>query len=310
VEQALNEARTAILQAFGLALCVTVLLSMFLAQTIARPLRRLAHAAELVRGRVTRPARIPDLTRRNDEIGDLSAALGDMTKALQGRIDAIAGFAADVAHEIKNPLTSLRSALETFAATKDEEKRKRLLSVMQLDIRRLDRLITDISNASRLDAELSREDVEQVDITELLRTLVEVYETAGDGEGPHLKLDLPYIELMVSGAPDRLGQVVRNLVDNAISFSPAGGTVRIGAGRRGMNVQIIVEDEGPGIPPDKLEAVFDRFYSERPESEAFGGHSGLGLSIARQIVEAHRGTIRAENREHGGARFTVTLPLG
>jgi two-component system, OmpR family, sensor histidine kinase ChvG len=310
VEQALNQARTAILQAFGLALCVTVLLSMFLAQTIARPLRRLAQAAEQVRGRVTRPARIPDLTRRNDEIGDLSAALGDMTKALQGRIDAIAGFAADVAHEIKNPLTSLRSALETFAATRDEEKRARLLAVMQLDIRRLDRLITDISNASRLDAELARDDVEQVDIAELLRTVVEIYETAGDGGGPRFNLELPLHDLFVPGAPDRLGQVVRNLVDNAISFSPAGGSVRIGAGRQGRNVRIVVEDEGPGIPPDKLEAVFDRFYSERPESEDFGGHSGLGLSIAKQIVEAHRGTIVAENREQGGARFTVTLPLG
>jgi len=308
VEQALNQARTAILQAFGLALCVTVLLSMFLAQTIARPLRRLAQAAEQIRGRVTRPARIPDLTRRNDEIGDLSAALGDMTRALQGRIDAIAGFAADVAHEIKNPLTSLRSALETFAATKDEGKRARLLAVMQLDIRRLDRLITDISNASRLDAELSREDQERVDIAELLRTLVEIYQTAGDGGGPRLKLDLPPQDLVVSGAPDRLGQVVRNLVDNAISFSPPGGSVRIGAGRRGPSVQVIVEDEGPGIPADKLEAVFDRFYSERPESEDFGGHSGLGLSIAKQIVEAHRGSIKAENRDPQGARFTVTLP--
>jgi two-component system sensor histidine kinase ChvG len=308
IEDAVNRARIAVLQAFLLALCVTVLLSVFLAGTIARPLRRLAQAAEQVRGRATRPARIPDLTGRNDEIGDLSAALADMTKALQGRIDAIAGFAADVAHEIKNPLTSLRSALETFAATEDEEKRKRLLGVMQLDIRRLDRLITDISNASRIDADMAREDPEPVDIAELLRTLVEIYQTTGEGAAPHIRLDLPLERLMVSGSPDRLGQVVRNLVDNAMSFSPPGGTVRIGAGRRGREIQVIVEDEGPGVPPDKLEAVFDRFYSERPRSEAFGGHSGLGLSIAKQIAEGHRGRIVAENRTQGGARFVITLP--
>jgi len=308
IEQAVHRARIAILQAFGLALCVTVLLSLFLARTIALPLRRLAQAAERVRGRTTRPAAIPDLTHRNDEIGDLSAALGEMTRALQGRIDAIAGFAADVAHEIKNPLTSLRSALETFAATQDEDKRRRLLAVMQSDIRRMDRLITDISNASRLDAELSRDDVEPVDIAELLRTLVEVYQTAAEGSLPVLRLELPRGPLLVSGAPDRLGQVVRNLVDNAISFSPSGGTVRIGAGRQGDAVRILVEDEGPGIPEDKLSAVFDRFYSERPPGEAFGGHSGLGLSIARQIVEAHGGAIAAENRDQGGARFTVLLP--
>jgi two-component system, OmpR family, sensor histidine kinase ChvG len=310
IEDAVNAARIGVLQAFLLALCVTVLLSVFLAGTIARPLRRLAHAAEQVRGRLTRPARIPDLSHRRDEIGDLSLALNEMTQALQGRIDGIAGFAADVAHEIKNPLTSLRSALETFGATADEEKRKRLLGVMQLDIRRLDRLITDISNASRLDAELAREDPEPVDIAELLRTLVEVYQTAGERTVPGIRLDLPRDRLMVSGAPDRLGQVVRNLVDNAISFSPPGGHIRIGAGRRGPNVQVIVEDEGPGIPEDKLGAVFDRFYSARPEAEAFGNHSGLGLSIARQIAEAHRGNIVAENRAQGGARFVVTLPAG
>jgi len=307
IAQAVHVARLAILQAFALALCVTVLLSIFLAQTISRPLRRLALAAERVRGRTTRPATIPDLSERKDEIGDLSASLREMTRALQGRIDAIAGFAADVAHEIKNPLTSLRSALETFAATRDEDKRQRLLAVMQSDIRRLDRLITDISNASRLDAELSRDAVELVDVSELLRTLVEVYQTAGADSLPSLRLELPPGPLMVSGAPDRLGQVVRNLVDNAISFSPPGGTVRIGAGRGGGEVRIVVEDEGPGIPEDKLDAVFDRFYSERPASEAFGGHSGLGLSIARQIVEAHGGRIVAENRSQGGARFIVTL---
>ena len=311
IAQAVHAARLAILQAFLLALCVTILLSIFLAQTIARPLRRLAQAAERVRGRTARPAVIPDFSRRADEIGDLSAALAEMTRALQGRIDAIAGFAADVAHEIKNPLTSLRSALETFAgigaATGDEDKRQRLLAVMQLDIRRLDRLITDISNASRLDAELARDAVERVDLAELLRTLVEVYQTAAEGSLPAIRLELPPGALLVSGVPDRLGQVVRNLVDNAISFSPPGGVVRIGAGRRSEDLRIIVEDDGPGIPQDKLDAVFERFYSERPEGEAFGGHSGLGLSIARQIVEAHGGRIVAENRAQGGARFTVTL---
>lgn len=309
IDQAVRDRRSDILIIFAIALAVTVMLSFYLARTIAQPIRRLAEAADLVRGSSGRLDAIPDLTARRDEIGDLSAALIEMTQALHKRLEAIENFAADVAHEIKNPLTSLRSAVETVTRIQNPEQRERLMSIIIDDVARLDRLISDISDASRLDAELARAASERVDLAVLLETLVEVYRDRADSLAPHLTLTLPPRgRLMVLGKEGRLGQVFRNLIANAISFSPAEGKIHLSARREGDWIIVSVEDEGPGIPAGKEEAIFDRFYSERPAGEKFGTHSGLGLSISRQIVEAHNGTIRAENCPEGGARFTVKLP--
>jgi two-component system sensor histidine kinase ChvG len=321
IDQAVRGVRFEILKVFLIALGVTVLLSIYLAGTIGRPIRRLAAAAERVRRGHGRQVLIPDFTRRGDEIGDLSGAFREMTGALWARMDAIEHFAADVAHEIKNPLTSLRSAVETAARVEDPQKQRRLLAVVLEDVQRLDRLITDISDASRLDAELSRVELEPVAIGPMLETLVDVHrETTDDDAAPRLALSLPGAvgtpagDLVVPGIESRLVQVFRNLIANALSFSPPGGALRIAALRQGDWVVITIEDEGPGIPDGKLEAIFERFYTERPAGEKFGTHSGLGLSISKQIVEAHRGTIRAENRRDPagriiGARFTVRLPV-
>jgi two-component system, OmpR family, sensor histidine kinase ChvG len=321
IDQAVRGVRFEILKVFLIALGVTVLLSIYLAGTIGRPIRRLAAAAERVRRGHGRQVLIPDFTKRGDEIGDLSGAFREMTGALWARMDAIERFAADVAHEIKNPLTSLRSAVETAARVDDPQKQRKLLAVVLEDVQRLDRLITDISDASRLDAELSRVELEPVLIGRMLETLVDVYQETSDERAPRLMLSLPGPagtaagDLAVLGIEGRLVQVFRNLIANALSFSPPGGALHIAALRQGGWVVIIIEDEGPGIPEGKLEAIFERFYSERPAGEKFGTHSGLGLSISKQIVEAHRGTIIAENR-HGadgaiiGARFTVRLPAG
>jgi len=314
VTQAVRDRRRDILVVFGVAFAVTVLLSLYLAGTIARPILRLAAAADQVRYGTGRQFRIPDFTRRDDEIGDLSAALREMTAALWARLDAIEGFAADVAHEIKNPLTSLRSAVETVSRVEDPEQQKRLMSIILDDVQRLDRLISDISDASRLDAELSRDESESVDVGELLRALVEMHQATAEDGGPRFQLDVPaHQDLVVSGLEGRLGQVFRNLISNAISFSPPGGTIRLMARREKGAVMASISDDGPGMPPEKLEAVFERFYSERPQGEKFGTHSGLGLSISRQIVEAHNGTITAENLVDGtgavtGARFVIRLP--
>ncbi|RMD64124.1 MAG: HAMP domain-containing protein [Alphaproteobacteria bacterium] len=314
INAAVRARRLDILLVFAAALAVTVLLSFYLASTIARPIRQLAEAAKRVRHGQGRQQQIPDFTGRGDEIGELSAALRDMTEALWRRLDAIEGFAADVAHEIKNPLTSLRSAVETVARIKDPEQQKRLMTIILEDVQRLDRLISDISDASRLDAELSRSRTEQVDLAHLLRGVVEAHNaTAREGQ-PRFRLELPpHDPLFVPGIEDRLGQVVRNLINNAISFSPPGGTITLTARRRGDTIELTIADEGPGIPDNKLEAIFDRFYSERPQGEKFGTHSGLGLSISKQIVEAHGGTIHAENIRDAdghvrGARFVVCLP--
>ena len=271
---------------------------------------RLARAAERVKRGQGRPPEIPDVGRRNDEIADLAESLRTMTQVLWQRHNANERFAADVAHEIKNPLTSLRSAVETAARVKDPDQQRRLMAIIQEDVGRLDRLITDISDASRLDAELSRDATETVDVARLLDALAELHSTTDDGSGPAIRLDIArHQDMTVVGLESRLGQVFRNLIANAVSFSPAGGTVTLKAARQGRWVVAQVEDEGPGIPPDKLEAIFERFYSERPSGEKFGTHSGLGLSISKQIVEAHGGTIAAENRSPaGGARFTVRLP--
>lgn len=324
IRASLRSLRLEILTISSLVLVVTILLSLWLAGTIARPLRRLAGAAERVRlghgpGRDW-AATIPDLKSRGDEIGDLSESLRAMTSALWSRMEAIERFGADVAHEIKNPLTSLRSAVETAARIDNPEQQKRLMAIILDDVGRLNRLITDISDASRLDAELGRAEMERVDLAALLSALVETETVAfenraqqpGAAPGPHLVLSLDSRPLVVLGIGDRLVQVFRNLIANAASFSPPGGEIRILARRRGASLRILVEDQGPGLPPGKLEAIFERFYSERPEGEKFGTHSGLGLSISRQIVIAHHGRIRAENiRKEGriaGARFIVTLP--
>jgi two-component system sensor histidine kinase ChvG len=314
-DEALRRVRLNILLIFMLSLGVTVLLSLYLASTIARPIRLLAAAADSTRLGKQRLA-IPDFTRRGDEIGDLSAALRAMTDALWQRLEAIERFAADVAHEIKNPLTSLRSAVETAARVQDPARQKQLLNIVLHDVKRLDRLITDISGASRLDAELARAEPQPVDIGGLLTAIVEVYYATRepDDTSPVLTLEIdPAAGLSVLAIEDRLMQVFQNLIANALSFSPPGGSIRIVVVRVMSQIRIAIEDDGPGIPDDKEEAIFERFYTERPVAETFGTHSGLGLSISRQIVTAHRGQIRAENRLDPdgkilGARFTITLP--
>ncbi len=331
IERNLREVRIDIFGILAVTLAVTVLVSLVHARTIAKPIRRLAAAAERVRrghglgagrnlgsGPTGQPA-IPDFSRRGDEIGDLSAALSDMTQALWQRLDAIERFAADVAHELKNPLTSLRSAVETVSRVSDPAQRTRLMAIVLDDVARLDRLIADISDASRLDAELSRAASTSVDIARLLATLAEVHAVTAKPGDPRLILEItPTGGLVVAGLEERLGQVLRNLIANAVSFSPRGsprgGVIRLTARRRAGQVEIAVEDQGPGLPEDKLEAIFERFYSERPAGEKFGTHSGLGLSISRQIVSAHGGTILAENCRDAegriaGARFVIRLPV-
>jgi two-component system sensor histidine kinase ChvG len=254
------------------------------------------------------------LTGRSDEIGELSAALRDMTDSLWSRMDAIERFAADVAHEIKNPLTSLRSAVETVSRVKDPEQQKRLLSIILDDVARLDRLISDISDASRLDAELSRAVSAPVQMRRLLAALAEVQNATDRADAPRVVLEAAEDDAFaVPGLEGRLGQVFRNLIGNAASFSPPGGVITVRLDRQGPRVRVAVEDRGPGIPPGKEQAIFDRFYTERPEGEKFGTHSGLGLSISKQIVDAHQGTIHAENMSDAagriaGARFVVQLP--
>jgi two-component system, OmpR family, sensor histidine kinase ChvG len=316
IEEEVRTVRLELLRIFGAALLVTVLLSFYLAGTIARPIRRLAAAAERARGRRAR-VEIPDFTRRRDEIGDLSGSLREMTDALWQRMSAIESFAADVAHEIKNPLSSLRSAVETAVRIEDPANQRRLMAIILDDVERLDRLITDISDASRLDAELGRFEPAPIDIGAMLEALADIHQsTRGEGS-PHLVLDLADRGrgLVVPGIETRLSQVFRNVITNAVSFSPPLGEIRLTARHDGRAVLVTVEDEGPGIPDEKLTAIFDRFYTERPPGEKFGTHSGLGLSISRQIVEAHRGRIWAENRKTAsgavtGARFCIRLPAG
>jgi len=325
IDKRLFAVRGSILGMFAWVLALTVLTSIYLANTIARPVRRLAAAALQVRQAKNRRYPIPDLTNRSDEIGELSAALRDMTEALWQRLDAIEHFAADVAHEIKNPLTSLRSAVETVARVKDPEQQKKLMSIIMEDVARLDRLISEISDASRLDAELSRAELEPVQVGRLVEALAEVQNANDNPAAPKVRIiaeadpanqpdkNTAHRGLVVPGLETRLGQVFRNLISNAVSFSPPGGVITIRTVRDKRHVKIMVEDQGPGIHSGKEEDIFNRFYTERPEGEKFGTHSGLGLSISKQIVEAHRGTIAASNitGEDGsvkGARFTVRLP--
>ena len=320
IDDMVEAERLAIVKVFLVAAGVMVVLSILLAGTIAEPVRRLADAAESVRRRIRSRVEIPDFTRRRDEIGHLSGAFRDMTNALYSRIEAIESFAADVSHELKNPLTSLRSAVETLPLAKTDESRARLLNIIQHDVKRLDRLISDISDASRLDAELQRQETAPVDLTKLLNTLIGVANEVKRDDG--VKVTLKFEgggtgAFQVPGHDSRLGQVVDNLIENARSFSPAGGTVRITCRRLKSSVDIFIDDDGPGVQPDALEKIFERFYTDRPH-QGFGQNSGLGLSISKQIVEAHGGLLWVENRMGSldadgnpkvlGAHFVVRLP--
>ena len=315
IDDAVFEVRLGILKVFGVALFVTILLSIYLARTIAQPLHRLAAAANLVRRGLSRQYSIPNLGRRSDEIGLLSAALKDMTEALWDRMDSIEQFAADVTHEIRNPLTSLRSAVETAAKLKDSKQQKKLIAIILDDIQRLDRLITDIADASRLDSELSRAMMERFDMSSLLKELREFSNNHQGGKGVTLFFDIPHnTPMIVIGIQNRIAQVLKNLLGNAESFSPQNGTITIKAEIRSGFVNVAVEDEGPGVSENALTNIFKRFYKDRPTDEKFGIHSGLGLSISKQIIETHGGKIWAKNRKSDtgnilGAQIKFTIPL-
>jgi two-component system, OmpR family, sensor histidine kinase ChvG len=311
IDYILRQERMSLIGVALFAFVVGIFLSFWLSGTIARPVKLLADAADTVRRGTSGRETIPSLAERNDEIGDLAESLSAMTRALYDRIDAIESFAVDVAHELKNPLTSLKSAIEMLARAEDDETRRRLMNIAKNDIKRIDRLITDISDVSRLDAELSRETAEPVDIGRLLETIVEIYNLTELSHGAKLELvnDLPP-DAKVMARDERVGQIFRNLIDNALSFSPENGLVRIQAHQAGAVARITVEDEGPGVAPENLENIFNRFYTERPAAHGFGKNTGLGLSIARQIVEGVGGRIWAEMPiGHEGARFVVELPL-
>lgn len=325
IDDVLRAERRVVILTFGLAALVTLLLSALLAGTIANPIRKLSAASRKVRQGISKRVEIPDFTKRRDEIGDLSGSLRDMTGALYNRIDAIEAFAADVAHELKNPLTSLRSAVETLELVKKDEQRHRLIDIVKQDVRRMDRLITDISDASRLDAELARTEASPVDLARLIGAIVSMSNELGDTSTPEVivtvqpppagkQLSDIYVIL---GQDSRLSQVFRNLIDNARSFTAPGSKIQVRLRRAGKVIEVRVEDAGPGIRPENLERVFERFYTDRPEA-SFGNNSGLGLAISRQIVEAHKGKVWAENRQGRanaqgekaimGARFIVQLP--
>ncbi len=315
IDRIVREERIAILRIFLVASIVILVLSALLASTIATPLRKLSEAAIRVKRGVKSRVEIPDLSHRQDEVGNLSTSIGEMTNSLYQRIEAIESFAADVSHELKNPLTSLRSAVETLPLAKTEESKQRLMDVIQHDVRRLDRLITDISDASRLDADLARDDAGQVDLAELLENIVDASRNMRRKKPVEIALTINNSKnqtFLVAGHDIRLGQVINNLIDNAASFVPEiGGKVSIGLARNKSTIVMVIEDNGPGIQAENLDRVFERFYTDRSEMDGFGQNSGLGLSISRQIVEAHGGKIRAENRRDGntGARFIVTLPV-
>jgi two-component system sensor histidine kinase ChvG len=311
--------RLALIPSALIAIGVALLSSLLLIQRIAVPVLRLARAADQVRLSRAKAIFLPDLAERKDELGDLTRSLEAMTQALSDRMVAIERFAADVSHELRNPMTSIRSAVETLELVKTDAQRTRLTNILQHDVGRLDRLITDISNASRLDAELARNSPAPIDLSRMLGDICEFYSaTGGVGDAGVTFIRGPVggpagsEPLMVVGREGPLGQVFRNLIDNAKSFSPPSGEVRVRAWRAAEGIRVSVDDEGPGIPPDNLETVFERFYTSRPKGAAFGANSGLGLAIARQIIETHGGRIWAENR-HGadrivGASFHVALP--
>ena len=310
------------------AILATILSTLMLAGTIARPMKRLSEAANHVKRTIRARAEIPDMSDRPDEIGQLSGAFSEMTLALYRRIEASEKFAADVAHELKNPLTSVRSAAESLKFVNSDEDRRELVETIENDVQRLDRLITDIASASRLDAELAMGDLQPLDLNELLNNIIGVFNEIHETDGVKVKLHLMDVPLgsdhyVVQGHASRLGQVLDNLVGNAISFAPPGSVVWVRAQRNDNEIEISIEDDGPGIPPENIERIFKRFYTDRPEPDAFGRNSGLGLSISREIVLAHKGKIWAENRYREdadmspdgtskpkplGARFVIRLP--
>lgn len=321
IEETFSKARLDILRFVLVSLIMTSALSLYLAGSIGHPLRKLASAAESLRLNRGQWVDIPDMSDRQDEIGELSHSLKEMTGFLRARLDTIERFAADVAHELKNPLTSMRSAVETLQRVKTEADREKLVGIILHDLQRMDRLISDISQATRLDVELARELPDETDLRQVLLPLIDAYrkplERARGSEiasNSNIHVEGLQNSVTVLGHAGRLAQVFENLITNALSFSPPERPIRILVDKNKERVKVVVEDDGPGIPPNRLEKIFDRFYSERPVTESFGMHSGLGLSIARQIVTAHGGTIHAENciNESGvinGARFIVRLRI-
>ena len=303
--------RAALAIAMAFAAILSILLSLFLARTIVRPLRHLALAAHRVRLGRSREVKVPRLPSRSDEIGLLARAVSDMSQSLRQRIDNIEAFAADVTHELKNPLASLRSALDSLDRIDDAKLRQQLIDVARHDVVRLDRLIGDISEAARTDAELARAAFDQVDVGALIEQLVSSWEPRRDRGNARIAFARPRRKsAVVLGRPDRLARAIDNIIDNAISFSPPGGLVEIAAARVGDMVRIRIDDEGPGVPNEAREAIFNRFHSVRPDGENFGRHSGLGLAIARAIVEGHGGEIDVQDRDDApsGARFTICIP--
>lgn len=321
IDKIVHAERLAIMRVFGVATLVNVAVSLLLSSTIANPLRRLSAAAIRVRRGSKVREEIPDFSARQDEIGNLSIALREMTTALYDRIEAIESFAADVSHELKNPLTSLRSAVETLPLARNEDSKKRLMDVIQHDVRRLDRLISDISDASRLDAELARSDAEPIDLEVLLRDMVDLSQQVRHSKKA---VEIEYIidrkpgaktRFLINGHDLRISQIITNLIENARSFVPAnGGKITVRLSRTRTRCLVHIEDNGPGIQAEDIDRIFERFYTDRPEEEAFGQNSGLGLSISRQIAEAHNGSLRAENILDSekvkslGARFILSLP--
>lgn len=316
IDKTVFQVRLDILKVFSVVLLVTILLSMYLASSIARPLKKLAIGIEDIRRGKSQSYDIADILIRTDEIGELGNMLNDMTEALWRRMEAIERFAADVSHEIKNPLTSLRSAIETMASLNSPKKQNKLMKIILDDVERLDRLISDISDASRLDSELSRVKMSPIELTSLLNNLIGIYDLTDNDNHIRFKL-INAVEglIVIQGVEDRIVQVLRNLISNAISFSPVNGTIWLETGFRDGIVNIHVIDEGPGLQPGTEDSVFERFYRERPKNEKFGIHSGLGLSISQQIILAHGGKLSAKNLLDNsgkilGACFTIELPKG
>ena len=312
IDDRVSQFQINIIRVSGLSLIVTILLSLYLSNVLASPVKQLANAANRVRNISNRQIEIPDFTYREDEIGDLSSAIRDMTQALYNRIDAIESFAADVSHEIKNPLTSLGSAIDAFEKVSDKKKEQQLINIMKQDIKRMDKLITDISNASRLDAELSRSKMRPINIIKLLETIVIVYETKGWSN--KISIESKYKNLWIMGIEDSIGQIIKNLVDNAISFSPKLKPVRLKAWKEKDSILLACEDQGPGFKYNDINKIFDRFYTKRDSKESFGEHSGLGLYISRKIAKVHGAEIIANNMTDNngninGAEFILKIPI-
>jgi two-component system sensor histidine kinase ChvG len=307
--QAIRDARQTLAIVVGLALLLSIQLSLFLARTIVQPLRTLVRAAVRVRLGRDREVVVPRLPERRDEIGLLARAFSDMTAALRQRIDAVESFAADVAHELKNPLASLRSALESLDKVEDPELRRQLSAIAAHDVQRIDRLITEIADASRIDAELSRTTFTAVDLADLAARLVGARGTLGESQDVRVAFHRGVGPAVVWGDAARLERVLENLVDNAVSFSPPGGRVEVNVWGDEHSVTLSVLDQGPGIPAAERDKVFERFHSLRPQEEAFGAHSGLGLAIARTIATAHDGELSIDDRPDGASGACLVLQL-